>query len=168
MKNRRRRQPGYYELYKRCAHRQQREGLILPKRALAYVSFITYRVVRYYKLPRNYKGVIACVTETLNTHRGRVRKSLPPRGTRTKHRTLRTFLLVPPPPSLPPPPPYRRSTSSLSLPSARNDSYDFTRGTESRSRVSSRTSHARGLRVIDGRGVFRRSPFDTAALNEGD
>ena len=87
--------------------------------ARACTSFITYRVVRYYKLPRNYKGVIACVTETLNTHRSR--KSSPPRGTRAKHRTLRTFLLVPAfscrstSPSLP-----SRETILIILPAVRN------------------------------------------------
>lgn len=50
-------------------------------------SLIMYRVVRYYTLPHNYKGVIACVIETLNTHRSHV-KALP-RANCTKRGTLR-------------------------------------------------------------------------------
>lgn len=46
-----------------------------------------YRVVRYYTLPHNYKGVIACVIEALNTHRSHVKA--PPRANCTKRGTLR-------------------------------------------------------------------------------
>lgn len=66
---------GYYELSASAA--------AFTRNARA--PLITYRVARYYTLPRNYKGAIARVTGTLNTHRGQVRGPTPPPANYAKH-----------------------------------------------------------------------------------